>query len=536
MADVPLPEDVYVFLDAQDVASRAVPNADLSAFAASGVLVELEATGLGLHVYVSCAGQGLSRLVLRWRAPLPDEALVLGDAWERSYGELQWRHRQPERVLPWYWLAYDAATGETRGMGVRVRPAAFCSWAVDEDGTTLCLDLRNGGLPVHLGHRRLLAAVVVAVGPDRGTSPFDALGALCQAMCDDPRFPAAPVVGANNWYYAYGEGFGPAEVLRDADAISELADGHRVAPFCVVDAGWSAGGNAPGGPWTAGLPGVFDDMSGLAADISARGARPGIWFRPAALSFVDNTRLLRAGPQEGGEKALDLSRPETLDTIAADVRRLVGWGYQLIKHDFSTYDHFGKWGFQMTRDLTDPGWGLADRGVTNAEVLLGLYRTIREAAGETLVIGCNTVGHLAAGLTDIQRTGDDSSGRYWERTRKMSVNTLAFRLAQHGRFFCLDADCVPCTPATPWEHNRQMLDLVARSGTALFVSVDPRARDKAVDADLRAALRTALDGGEPTGVQPLDWLHTTSPRKWRAGTGPRLYEWLGPYGADVRTD
>ena len=27
---------------------------------------------------------------------------VLGDAWERSYGDLAWTHTIPDRVLPWY--------------------------------------------------------------------------------------------------------------------------------------------------------------------------------------------------------------------------------------------------------------------------------------------------------------------------------------------------------------------------------------------------------------------------------------------------
>ncbi len=228
--------------------------------------------------------------------------------------------------------------------------------------------------------------------------------------------------------------------------------------------------------------------------------------------------------------------PENLAIVETDVRRLVGWGYQFVKHDFSTFDYFGSWGPQMGRQLTEPGWALADRSLTNAEVLVRFYRTIRQGAGEAMVLGCNTVGHLAAGLVELQRTGDDSSGRSWERTRRMSVNTLAFRLAQHGRFFSVDADCVPSTPATPWHHNRELLELVAASGTALFVSVDPRTRGPAVDADLRAGLRTALDGGEGGGVEPLDWLVTTSPRDWRVGQHHRRYQWLEPYGAGDRTD
>jgi alpha-galactosidase len=142
------------------------------------------------------------------------------------------------------------------------------------------------------------------------------------------------------------------------------------------------------------------------------------------------------------------------------------------------------------------------------------------------------VGHLAAGLVQAQRTGDDTSGRHWERTRRMGVNTLAFRLAQHGRLFTVDADCVPSTPQTDWALNRQLLDLVARSGTALFVSVDPSTRTDAVDADLGAALRIALDGGQPGGVEPLDWLASPTPSRWRCGDEVRTYDWMQSTGAD----
>ena len=120
----------------------------------------------------------------------------------------------------------------------------------------------------------------------------------------------------------------------------------------------------------------------------------------------------------------------------AKVRQVVKWGYELVKHDFSTYDLLGKWGFEMGAEPTFAGWSLHDRSRTNAEVMLDLYEAIRKTAGEqTLLLGCNTVGHLGAGIFELQRTGDDTSGEHWERTRKMGVNTLAFRLAQNGTFF-----------------------------------------------------------------------------------------------------
>lgn len=529
---VPLPDAAFVVRDHGTDPEPAAATS--SGFAAGPVHIDLSSGRTGLAVAVEAPGSELLRVGLRWNTALPDHLLILGDAWERSYGGQQWRHRQPERVLPWSWLAHDPSTGQTVGMGVRVRPASFCSWSVDEDGITLWVDVSSGGSPVRLGDRRLEAATIVRI--QTTGSAYEAQVALCGLMCDDPLLPDGPLVGANNWYYAYGVNFGPEEVLTDARTIVELADGHRVRPFSVVDAGWSVGGVAPGGPWTEGIPGRFDDLPGLAERIRAEGARPGIWMRPAALTTVDDPARLRQGPRPVDEQPLDLSRPDNLEQIGADIARLSGWGFELIKHDFSTFDHFARWGFRMDRRLTDPGWAPQDRSLTNAEILLGLYRTIREHAGGTVILGCNVVGHLAAGLVHAQRIGDDTSGRSWERTRRMGVNALAFRLAQHRRFFAADADCVPVTAETPWRRNREFLDLVARSGTALFLSVDPTQRTAAIDADLKAAVRIALDGGQPGGIEPLDWLYSTSPRRWRIGDIERSYRWLEPYGAGDELD
>jgi alpha-galactosidase len=195
----------------------------------------------------------------------------------------------------------------------------------------------------------------------------------------------------------------------------------------------------------------------------------------------------------------------------------------LIKHDFSTFDLTGRWGFQMGPDLSDRNWHFQDRGKTTAEIVLDLYRTIRRSAGDAALIGCNTVGHLAAGLVEAQRIGDDTSGREWSRTRKMGVNTLAFRMPQHNTFFAADADCVPVTREIPWSLTRQWLDLVARSGTALFLSADP----DAVAAEHKPALKAALAaaaGVHPPGT-PLDWMDTTVPEHWRLDGKPVRYNW-----------
>jgi alpha-galactosidase len=273
-------------------------------------------------------------------------------------------------------------------------------------------------------------------------------------------------------------------------------------------------------------------MQRLAEEISEKGARPGIWFRPLwTKEEVPDRWLFTADRLRNTHvpRTLDPSQPEVIDLIARDVRRIVDWGYQLIKHDFTTFDICGWYGFEMGREITQDGWSFGDRSRTTAEVMLDLYRTIREAAGEAMVLGCNTVGHLGAGLFELQRTGDDTSGVEWERTRQRGVNTLAFRMPQQGTFFAADADCVGLTDKVDWRMNAQWLDLVARSGTPLFVSASP----DAVGPDQRAALRDAFAVAAtqlPPG-EPMDWLETTCPSRWRLNGETAEYDWYGDSGA-----
>ena len=215
-------------------------------------------------------------------------------------------------------------------------------------------------------------------------------------------------------------------------------------PFTVIDDGYQDRA-------------VFPDMARLAGEIAAKGVVPGVWIRPLrAAAGTPAGQLLpmsRFGPRHGGTEgaAYDPTVPEGRAAALAVVREARGWGYRLIKHDFTTWELLGQWGFQMGASPTRDGWSFHDRSQTNAEIIAALYWDIRVAAGDDrIVLGCNTVGHLAAGTFDAQRTGDDVSGKDWERTRRMGVNTLAFRLPQHGRFFSVDADCVPITAAISW--------------------------------------------------------------------------------------
>ncbi len=354
-------------------------------------------------------------------------------------------------------------------------------------------------------------------------SPFTVQRALCRVMCPQPRLAPQPIYGFNDWYYAYGNN-NAARILEDCHRLVSLSPSGPNPPFSVIDDGWQSRGREPEGPWTGGNA-RFGSMEKLAEQMREAGVRPGIWVRPLA-GAGDTPAAWRLNKVS----TLDPTVPEVKQKIAADIARLRQWGYQLIKHDYTTYDILGRWGPTLGATLTDDGWSFkGGRTQTTAEVIRELYQTIRAAAGEALLIGCNTVSHLSAGVFEANRIGDDTSGRDWDRTRRMGVNSLAFRAAHHGTFYAVDGDCVGLTRDVPWELNRQWLNLLARSGTALFVSAQKEALGPEQEKALREAFAVA-SVPQPLG-EPLDWMESTCPRRWRFGGETVEFHWMGPAGA-----
>jgi alpha-galactosidase len=461
---------------------------------------------------------GVVRLQLRWRGDLTSIQRVLGDHWERSYGDLAWRGLEARRPMPWYFMATDGK--RTHGYGVRTQPNSMCCWLADSEGISLWADVRNGGSPVRLGDRTLAVCTVVSREGKSGESAFAATQAFCRDMCPRPLLTNHAVYGTNDWDYAYGNN--SATLIADVSGlISELSPDTNNRPYSVIDDGWSQGGLGHG-PWEGNER--FGDMGKFAERLRGLGVRPGLWFRAlTTLPTLPNTYRLR-----DGRGALDPTIPEVRTHVIDHMRRFAGWGYEMVKHDYTTYDLFGQMGASMGGSVTRGEWKFRDDSKTNAEIVLDLYRAIREGAGSMRLIGCNTFGHLAAGLHEVQRTGDDTSGHSWQRTRRMGVNTLAFRAPQHNAFFAVDPDIVPVTAAIPWELTEQWLRLVAQSGTALFVSIQPDFVNPTNKEALRKAL--ALAAKRQAVGEPLDWMTTDSPRQWRLGGKRATFAWMGPNG------
>lgn len=480
-------------------------------------LLRTQVKGGGLQVSLSSPTEPVKHVQLWWKVRIDPSWNLLGDAWERAYGDLQWAKPDPRRVMPWYFLASDGQC--VHGYGVMTGPSALCAWKTEEDGISLWADVRCGGMGVRLGSRRLPLCTVVSREGRLGESAFQAAQAFCRMMCPRPRLPKEPVYGFNDWYYAYGKNTAEG-ILEDAALTASISPRGGPRPFMVIDDGWQGDPEAGPRPWKAGNA-KFPSMPKLAADIRKAGCLPGIWYRPLEAAKED------PGPWRLSRRpgVLDPTLPDVRSQIAGEVRRLRQWGFALIKHDFTTYDLTGRWGFQMGDGFTRDGWSFANRSMTTAEVILDLYRCIREASGDAIVIGCNTVSHLSAGIFEVNRIGDDTSGKEWDRTRKMGVNCLAFRAPQQGTFYLADPDCMGLAEAgaIPWEKNRQWLDLAARSGMPLFISV----RRGALDPDQMQALREAMAiAARPQPVaEPLDWMETLRPRRWKLMGKTAEFEW-----------
>lgn len=473
-----------------------------------------------LKVYLTATHSRPAFVELRWQGRTEEKVQVLGDEWERSYGKMMWSSICAERFMPWY--CFIKSETEMLACGVETRPASFVSWSFDKEGISAWLDVRCGGRGVELGGRELEAATIVS-RLYKDTPSFEAACDFCRVMCPDPVLPPAPVYGGNNWYYAYGNS-SYIDIINDTKLQAEMAEGLPNRPFMVVDDGWQQ--NRTFGPWEPNDK--FMDMELLAADIKSLGVRPGIWVRFLATKNPDvpeSFKIKRYGTEEE-QYLLDPSHPKVLQYVARETRKLVDWGYELIKHDYSFFDMFGQWGKERNGKVTKDGWSFYDRAKTSAEIVRNFYRTIYENAGDALILGCNCVSHLTAGYAHLNRIGDDTSGRSWAVTRKMGINTLAFRLPQNKAFYMADADCVGIIKnKIKWQYNSQWLDLLAHSGSPLFVSCARDTLSPDEKEDMKAAYRVA--SLQQDVAIPLNWEETATPDRWLINGKEVAYQWYG---------
>lgn len=483
----------------------------------------------GLSVKITADDSPLKYVRLRWnftnKEKRNEPIKILGDCFDRFHADAYWGGIEPERMMPWYMLVsngsdsvLDTKGRQTEGFGVKVQCNSLVNWQYDESGISMWADIRNGGMGVLLRGRTLDICTVV-FGDYKDISAFKAGREFCKKMCPTNTLADHKVYGSNNWYYAYGES-SREEILSDTKIVSEQCAGLENIPYMVIDDGWQK--HRVEAPWESNEK--FGDMKSLASEMKKMGVRPGIWVRYLANTYkeIPEVKPDWCLPRVESGVILDPSNPEVQDYIRRVTKRIIDWGFELIKHDYSSFDFTGAftYGNQFAKD----GWHFYDKTRTTAEIIMDFYRTIKEAAGDNcIILGCNTVSHLCAGMYEVNRTGGDTSGFDWDVTRKMGVNALAFRLMQNGIFYMADADCVGITGAIPWKMNRLWLDILAKSGSPLFVSCKPGVLNDEELEELKEAWK--INSIQKNECRPLDWMENKCPARWIIDGKEVYYNW-----------
>ncbi len=478
-------------------------------------------------VIVYPSGAPVKFLKLRFRADLSFVEAVCGDEWERcgSGGPIEWRSMMNHRRLPWF--CYLRSGQQLACYGVKTGADCFAFWQADTHGLTLFLNLMNGNSGTDLQSELIACEVVERIAPE-GETPYESAAAFAGVMCEHPVLPKAPVFGVNNWYWAYGR-ITYDSVMVETDYLMEMTGDTKNRPYMIIDDGWQFNRTTSspayiGGPWYGGEH--FGDMEKTADSIHEKGAKAGIWFRPLLTlgRIPDEARLwLNAGGQ-----IMDPSHPYTLERVQTDAARLSGWGYELIKHDFTSHDLFESSVLASTHGVSLMGGGrkFFDKTKTMATIMKNLYKAIQKGAGDADVIGCNVVGHLSAGIHSMQRVGGDTSGRSYEHTVRNGVNSM-MRLPQNGKFFMIDPDCAAFTEKVSPEANLDFLEMCAITGVTTLASVTPGILTPEQMKRIRQIYQIADQNEKHYGI--VNFEKTSLPEIFEGNGERREFDWTAVY-------
>lgn len=509
---------------------------------AKDISIKLKVQRGVLTTFVNAKYSGINKIRIAWQVKSDDTAKFLGDHWERAYGDLpgdlSWEILNPNRIMPWYMLVH--ADKKTTGYGVETGGNSFCSWQANENQVILNIDIQNGSGPVYLAGRTLEAATIYYRESKPGESSFDAAVALCAMMCPKPRLTDHPVFGINDWYYTFGNNSRNI-ILNNTRKMAVFAEGLSNRPYSIIDAGWTNKSKTnENSDWAENFlesNTKFGDMSKMADDIRRLDMKPGIWTRPMCGEFIKLSQSSRLIKRKSAYKLLDPSIDENLAYIGNLFKTYRLWGYDIIKHDFTTQDFFGQMGFQaiMANQMaTGHLWHFNDKSKTNAEILKGMFQTIRNDSDNVILIGCNTVSHLSAGFFEIQRIAGDNTTAFegekghWPRTKRNGLGTLAMRMPQNMKFYANDADCVALTKDDPWYYNKQFLHLVSHSNTPLFVSCDTETDTKIeLTNEVEECLKEAFKQASVyhPNAEPQNWIDTNRPDEWLVDGKIERYDW-----------
>ncbi len=454
-------------------------------------------------VVVYPSGAPVKYLKLRFRGDMSGVSSVYGDVWERSSptAVLEWRSVNGGRAMPWF--CYAKAGEQVKCYGVKTGADCFAFWQIDPYGVTLFLNLTCDARGTDLKEPLVACEVVELLGAE-GEDAYKVACRFAQKMCDNPVNPKNPVFGVNNWYWAYGD-ITRESVLRETDYLMEMTCGVKNKPYMIIDDGWQINRTFGeygyiGGEWKPSAK--FGDMAETCDKIHEKGANAGLWFRP--LLTIEKLPEEVFTAEESHGRTLDPSHPLVLEKVKEDAKRIADWGFDLIKHDFSTMDALGLFpcAAENFGELSK-NRRYYDNSKTTATIIKNLYKAIQSGAGKADIIGCNVFGHLSAGIHSLQRVGADTSGRSFEWTRADGVNSV-MRLPQNGTFWNVDPDCAAFTARVDGGLNLDFLEMCAITGMTTLASVTPYTLNEEELKRINAIFKIADAAKERYGIKNYD--------------------------------
>ena len=115
------PDEIRLMTGGAQTEQETAPDA--AAFRAGDVTVELAEADGSLAVFVQAQNTPVRELVLTWKAMFGGAGEVLGDTWERGYGDLEWKKEADHIGMPWYFFRHEA--GKCLAFGVK--GASICN-------------------------------------------------------------------------------------------------------------------------------------------------------------------------------------------------------------------------------------------------------------------------------------------------------------------------------------------------------------------------------------------------------------------------
>lgn len=435
------------------------------------VKVQVRSDEVGLSIEANSTP--LEWLAIRWQAEIAGIRRLLAP---NSDGRrVAWQAGNPDRLMPGRFLAHDGK--RTHGYAVQAKSNARVYWTTDHRGATLWLDVRSGAEPLLLNGRELELCQVVCREGDSEETPFQAYRALCGRICPRPRLAGHPLYGL-----CPRRGTEAEQAWEAAKIVAELAPNLPNVPFLVMDQA------------------DVSDVDSYVSRARDLGVRPGLtvwplkWNPPMPPEWQSDNGLI------------DPTHPDAAGHISEKLAELPAAGIEMIR--------IGGTGSALKAQL---GQGPSH---TTAEVARETYERIRGAVSQAYLWGLDTLPDAATGLFELNECS--STGLLNQ------VNQLAFRGAENGLLTSELPGIVDLT-GNPSQAELDFLLLVGLSGSPLFVDLDPAALRSQEWSILRSALEAAAV--EQEQAEPIDWINSATPQKWRLPGGRRQFDWSGPDGS-----